>query len=156
MTTKINKGIPYKINGPTQQSFQTTVWDSYDSGFLPKSFLVLILQGAGTLPATWPPQWLLRPFNLAPARKIAGIWEMISYKMALKIRLIWALGPAISSYSSREISRRWIERWTDRKVEKDRRMNKWIGSKIIIDGWINRKDRKMGSPTIQDFVDLAG
>ena len=45
MTTKINKGIPYKMNGPNPAKFSNCILRLlYDSDFMRKSSILLLLQ----------------------------------------------------------------------------------------------------------------
>ena len=53
MTTKINKGIPYKMNGPNPAKFSNWILTClYDSDFLPKLCTLLLLQ-YGKVQAGW-------------------------------------------------------------------------------------------------------
>jgi len=105
MTIKINRGIPYKMNGPTPAKFSNCILRLlYDSDFMRKSsiyiyFIALtIWQGAGRLPTKWikmASEMGLEPLQIS-TYKIAGLLKVISYKMTLEIGLIWAWRPAIS------------------------------------------------------------
>ena len=83
MTTKINKGIPYKMNGPNPAKFSNCILRLlYDSDFMGKSSIFLRLQYGN-----------VQGGPLTTCYKMAGLLKVVSYKMTLEIGLIWAWRP---------------------------------------------------------------
>ena len=68
----INKVIPYKMNGPTQPSFQTAFWDFYMIVLLCLNHLFCCsynMTRCMQLPTKFPVKWALKPFKLVHATK---------------------------------------------------------------------------------------
>ena len=133
MTTKINKGIPYKMCGPNPAKFSNcSLRQLYDSGFLPKSSLVLLFCSYNMA------RCRQAPYNMASAMGLETLqistcqqngWDLENDFVQNDLRnpAYLSLGPAISSYSSRkcqgdEQKDERIERQMERQA--DEQMNR--------------------------------